>query len=234
MLDFTGKARQEKSLPYRNHLILHFPACRYNRRMNPGRFFLFSCCLLLAAPACADIYSYTDANGTVHFSNVPDSRRYALFMRTTKEKTEVPLSSGRIWAMSGNRVRFTPMVEEAANQNRLDPALLHALITTESGYNPHAVSPKGAVGLMQLMPDTAQRYGVSDRFDPAQNIQAGAHYLSDLLQMFNQDISLALAAYNAGENAVIKYGNNIPPYRETVAYVPKVLSHYRKFRTASR
>lgn len=203
--------------------------------MNPSRLFLLSCLLtIVAAPACADIYSYTDANGTVHFSNVPDSRRYALFMRTTKEKAEAPLATGRALSMPGNRIRFTPLVEEAASLNRLDPALLHALITTESGYNPHAVSPKGAIGLMQLMPDTARRYGVSNVFDPSQNIHAGAHYLSDLLQLFNQDLNLALAAYNAGENSVIKYGNQIPPYRETVAYVPKVLSHYRKFRTASR
>lgn len=194
-----------------------------------------SCLLATAAgPACADIYSYTDANGTVHFSNVPDNRRYALFMRTTKEKTEAPLARGGSWGIPGNKARFTPLVEEAANQNRLDPALLHALITTESGYNPRAVSAKGAIGLMQLMPDTARRYGVSNIYDPSQNIHAGAHYLSDLLKLFNQDLNLALAAYNAGENAVIKYGNHIPPYQETVAYVPKVLSHYRKFRMASR
>ena len=203
--------------------------------MNPSRLFLLSCLLATAAgPACADIYSYTDANGTVHFSNVPDNRRYALFMRTTKEKTEAPLARGGTWGMPGNKARFAPLVEEAASQNRLDPALLHALITTESGYNPRAVSAKGAIGLMQLMPDTARRYGVSNVFDPSQNIHAGAHYLSDLLKLFNQDLNLALAAYNAGENAVIRYGNHIPPYRETVAYVPKVLSHYRKFRMASR
>ena len=203
--------------------------------MKPSRFFLISCLLsIAAAPVCADIYSYTDANGTVHFSNVPDSRRYALFMRTAKEKTEVPLATGSAPSNKGNRVRFTPLVEEAASLNHLDPALLHALITTESGYNPRAVSPKGAIGLMQLMPDTARRYGVSNVFDPSQNIHAGAHYLKDLLQMFNQDINLALAAYNAGEKSVIKYGNQIPPYRETVAYVPKVLSHYRRFRTVTQ
>lgn len=193
---------------------------------------IISSLLLLVTPVHADIYTYTDINGTVSFSNVPDNKAYTLFMRTPKEEAIAPLASKPALNLSGNRTRFTPIVKEAASQNRLDAALLHALITTESGYNPRAASRKGAMGLMQLMPGTASRYGASDAFDPTQNIHAGARYLSDLLQLFNQDLSLALAAYNAGEQSVIKYGNRIPPYRETVAYVPKVLDHYRKFRTA--
>ena len=193
---------------------------------------IFLSCLLLATPVCADIYTYTDSNGTVSYSNVPDSKPYTLFMRTPREDVAKPLAEKVNLSLSGNRTRFTPLVEEAASQNRLDTALLHALITTESGYNPRAASRKGAMGLMQLMPGTASRYGVSDAFDPTQNVHAGARYLSDLLQLFNQDLNLALAAYNAGEKSVIKYGNHIPPYRETVAYVPKVLDTYRKFRTA--
>jgi soluble lytic murein transglycosylase-like protein len=199
--------------------------------MNQRLTLLLPCLLLLAAPARADIYTYTDANGTESFSNVPDNKRYTLFMRTPAEKITAPLAGNPSLSISGNRTRFTPLVEEAASQNKLDAALLHALITTESGYNPRAVSRKGAMGLMQLMPGTASRYGVSDAFDPAQNVHAGAHYLSDLMQMFNQDLHLALAAYNAGEKSVIKYGNHIPPYRETMAYVPKVLNYYRKFNT---
>jgi len=206
----------------------------YNRLMNPRLTILLPCLLLLTAPARADIYTYTDANGTAYFSNVPDNKRYTLFMRTPTEKASTPLAGDPSQSMPGNRTRFTPLVEEAASQNRLDAALLHALITTESGYNPRAVSRKGAMGLMQLMPGTASRYGVSDAFDPVQNVHAGARYLGDLLQLFNQDLSLALAAYNAGEKSVIKYGNHIPPYRETVAYVPKVLDYYRKFNTAGR
>jgi len=198
--------------------------------MNTRLTILLLCLLLLAAPARADIYTYTDASGTVYFSNVPDNKRYTLFMRTPTEKAATPLTGDPSLSMPGNRTRFTPLVKEAASQNRLDAALLHALITTESGYNPRAMSRKGAKGLMQLMPGTASRYGVSDAFDPAQNVHAGARYLSDLLQIFNQDLNLALAAYNAGEKSVIKYGNHIPPYRETVAYVPKVLDTYRKFR----
>lgn len=202
--------------------------------MNPRLSILLPCLLLLAAHAHADIYTYTDANGMVYFSNVPDNKLYTLLMRTPTEKAAAPLAGNPSLGMPGNRTRFTPLVEEAASKNRLDAALLHALITTESGYNPRAVSRKGAMGLMQLMPGTASRYGVSDAFDPVQNVHAGARYLGDLLQMFNQDLSLALAAYNAGEKSVIKYGNHIPPYRETVAYVPKVLGYYRQFLTAGR
>jgi soluble lytic murein transglycosylase-like protein len=202
--------------------------------MNPRLTILLPCLLLLAATARADIYSYIDANGTAYFSNVPDNDRYTLFMRTPKLEVAAPPADNPSLSMSGNRTRFTPLVEEAASRNRLDAALLHALIATESGYNPRAVSRKGAIGLMQLMPGTASRYGVTDAFDPAQNVHAGARYLSDLLQMFKQDLNLALAAYNAGEQSVIKHGNHIPPYRETMAYVPKVLDTYRKFLTSGR
>ena len=117
-------------------------------------------------------------------------------------------------------------IQAAASENKVDPALIKAVITVESGYNPFARSHAGAVGLMQLMPDTARRYGVTNSLDPAQNIHGGARYLRDLQAMFGNDLRLVLAAYNAGEEAVIKYGRRIPPFRETVEYVPKVLSHY--------
>jgi soluble lytic murein transglycosylase-like protein len=108
--------------------------------------------------------------------------------------------------------------------------LLHAVISVESGYNARAVSKRGAAGLMQLMPETARRFGVADVFDPADNVRAGAQYLIALLKLFDNDLRLALAAYNAGEGAVIKYGRRIPPYRETAAYVPRVVGFYEKFR----
>jgi soluble lytic murein transglycosylase-like protein len=112
----------------------------------------------------------------------------------------------------------------------VDPALLHAVVTVESGYNARALSPKGAVGLMQLMPDTARRYAVGDIWDPVDNVRGGARYLRDLLGMFNDNLSLAIAAYNAGEKAVIRYGHRIPPYSETQNYVPKVLGFYTRYR----
>jgi soluble lytic murein transglycosylase-like protein len=117
---------------------------------------------------------------------------------------------------------------------QLDEALLHAVIAAESGYNSHIVSRKGAVGLMQLMPDTAKRYKVKNSFDPAQNIHAGAQYLSSLLAQFDNNTQLALAAYNAGENNVPKYGGRIPPFPETIAYVPKVMDLYQKYRQELR
>ncbi|HZS46590.1 MAG TPA: lytic transglycosylase domain-containing protein [Blastocatellia bacterium] len=108
----------------------------------------------------------------------------------------------------------------------VDPFLVYCVITQESGFNKNATSPKGAQGLMQLMPDTAARYGVTNAYDPEQNIKAGTHYLKDLLTMFNGNHQLALAGYNAGEGAVMKYGNKIPPYSETQEYVKSISSHY--------
>jgi soluble lytic murein transglycosylase-like protein len=124
---------------------------------------------------------------------------------------------------------YTELIHHAARQAALDPALVHAVISVESAYNPAARSPKGALGLMQVMPETALRYGVREREaarSPAANLRAGTLYLSDLIRMFDNRLDLALAAYNAGENAVLRYGLRIPPYRETQLYVPAVLARY--------
>jgi hypothetical protein len=127
---------------------------------------------------------------------------------------------------------LAPLVDEAARNTNLDSALLMAVIETESGGNPQAVSSKGASGLMQLMPETGARHGATNLFDPRQNIAAGARYLGRLLRQFG-DVQLALAAYNAGEGAVRKYGDQIPPYAETMKYVPKVMSRYLRYRSAT-
>jgi soluble lytic murein transglycosylase-like protein len=119
------------------------------------------------------------------------------------------------------------LVERVASEVSLSPELLHAVIAVESNYDARAVSPKGAKGLMQLMPGTAYRFGVGDPFDPEQNVRGGATYLRSLLDMFNGDARLALAAYNAGEAAVIRAGHRIPDFAETQAYVPKVLARLR-------
>ena len=125
---------------------------------------------------------------------------------------------------------FTELIQSAARDAALDPALVHALIYVESRYNPAARSPKGAVGLMQVLPETASRYGVLDPArSPEANLRAGTRYLSDLLQFFGGRLDLALAAYNAGENAVQRHGLRIPPYPETRAYVPAVLAKYREW-----
>jgi soluble lytic murein transglycosylase-like protein len=118
------------------------------------------------------------------------------------------------------------MIRSVSEKAKVSQALLHAIVQTESAYNARAKSSAGAVGLMQLMPGTAERYGVADIWDPAQNLEGGAHYLRDLLDMFQNNLKLALAAYNAGEGAVKKYGNKIPPYPETRDYVRKVIAKY--------
>jgi soluble lytic murein transglycosylase-like protein len=125
-----------------------------------------------------------------------------------------------------DKSRFTNIISDAASRNQVDEKLVHAVIQTESAYNPSAVSRAGAVGLMQLMPATARRYGVTNRTDPAQNVDAGTRYLRDLLDMFNYNLGLAVAAYNAGEGAVMKYNYSIPPYPETRNYVKQVLARY--------
>jgi soluble lytic murein transglycosylase-like protein len=124
-------------------------------------------------------------------------------------------------------LRYSSMVDSACRAHGVDGALVHALIRAESSYNPNAVSPAGASGLMQLMPETAKRYGVRNIFDPAQNINGGVKLLKELLVQFDDDMELVIAAYNAGPNAVIRAGNRIPAYPQTTAYVPKVIGYYR-------
>jgi soluble lytic murein transglycosylase-like protein len=129
---------------------------------------------------------------------------------------------------SSKAVRFSPVIEQVAREVQLSPKLLHAVIAVESGYEPSAVSRKGAQGLMQLMPSTAQRFGVRNAFDPQQNVRGGALYLKWLLDYFRGDLALALAGYNAGELAVVKAGYKIPPITETLDYVPKVLARLNR------
>lgn len=128
---------------------------------------------------------------------------------------------------------FQKEIAKVATEFKVDPALVHAVIQVESGYNASARSPKGAQGLMQLLPETAKRFGIATAdllWKPERNIRAGVAYLRSLLELFEQDISLALAAYNAGENAVLRYGRQIPPFPETRDYVPKVLAIYNQLR----
>jgi len=188
-----------------------------------------------AGIAHADIYRYVDADGAVHFTNVPQDSRFKVYLKEKRKADPVTETlAGEIrYYDEKERARYAKPIQDAAKATRLDAALIHAVISAESGYNPFARSRKGAAGLMQLMPETAKRYGVKNRLDPAQNISGGARYLRDLIRMFNNDLQLAVAAYNAGENAVVRAGNRIPPYQETMAYVPRVMSYYRKYRTTS-
>lgn len=193
---------------------------------------LFIVLLALATSAQADVYAYAGADGVVHYTNAPDIRapEGALYQRISSLLEEVGKNNrAHAPAVRGNVATFAPHIEQAAGEAGIDAALVHAVITAESGYNPAAVSRTGAQGLMQLMPGTAKRYSVKDAFDPKQNIRGGTRYLRDLLDMFDNNTELALAAYNAGENAVIRHGRKIPPYRETQAYVPKVMRLYSQY-----
>ena len=188
-----------------------------------------------AGIAHADIYRYVDADGMVHFTNVPQDSRFKVYLKEKRMPDPVAdtLASEVRYYDDKERARYAKPIQDAAKATRLDPALIHAVISAESGYNPLARSRKGAAGLMQLMPETAKRYGVKNRLDPEQNISGGARYLRDLIRMFNNDVQLAVAAYNAGENAVVRAGNRIPPYQETMTYVPRVMTYYKKYRTTS-
>ncbi|MBI4995950.1 MAG: lytic transglycosylase domain-containing protein [Rhodocyclales bacterium] len=171
------------------------------------------------------IYALTETDGSVILSTVPADDRYALLVGEKPAPVQATVAATGI---AVRRTRYNGLIDSVASQYGLQSELLHAVIAVESGYDPYARSRKGAGGLMQLMPGTAKRYGVTDALDPEQNIHGGARYLRDLMRLFNGDLSLVLAAYNAGENAVRRNRNRIPQYRETVEYVPKVLTHYRR------
>jgi soluble lytic murein transglycosylase-like protein len=166
-----------------------------------------------------------DADGSVHYSNVPADPRYALLLRDPSSTAQARRGEPRDrWD-----ILYRGLIDDAARRARVPGALLRAVIGIESAFDPKAVSSKGAQGLMQLLPATAARYGVLDPFEPADNVRGGARYLSDLLKRYGNDLELALAAYNAGEDAVDRSGRAIPPFAETRAYVPAVLKLYRTF-----
>jgi soluble lytic murein transglycosylase-like protein len=182
------------------------------------------------APLCrADIYAYTDSSGTTHFSNVPDDARYKLIVRAPVETPAgVPADARRAAAWLARSSDYDAAITRAAGAAKVQEELVRAVIVVESGFNPRAISRRGAIGLMQLLPSTARRYGAFNAFDPEENIRAGARYLADLIARYGKGkLELVLAAYNAGENAVERYGGRVPPYKETRAYVPNVLRMYR-------
>ena len=178
----------------------------------------------MAGLAHADIYAFVDENGVAHYSNVPIDPRFQFLLATPADRTQ----SGEAYnpVLLARSVDFDPIIEKAALAAAVEADLLRAVIAVESGFNARAVSKAGAVGLMQLMPATAKRFGATDRYDPRQNVHAGARYLRSLIDRYGKDIQLALAAYNAGETAVDRCGRCIPAYKETQAYVPRVLRVY--------
>jgi soluble lytic murein transglycosylase-like protein len=191
-------------------------------------------CLLTASTVSANsrIYTYVDADGQRHYTDVPDNNRYRLLVLSPQDRTA---SGDRYDSMLLARAgQYDAIIEKAASSAAVEANLLRAVIVVESGFNSHAVSKRGAVGLMQLMPATASRFGVSNPYDPRENVHAGARYLKFLIDRFGQDVRLALAAYNAGEEAVDRNGGRIPPFSETMAYVPRVLKIYQMLREQPR
>jgi len=215
--------------------------------------------LLAAAIVCgtspqahADLWGYVDENGVSHFATEKRDDRYTLFFKGRSSLDPPPpapapaagtaLQDTRLYqrvANHPNLLRYAPLIDELARVHALDPALVKAIIAVESGFEPSAVSPKGAVGLMQVIPATGMRYGLAaDRHrtveqklaDPATNLRIGTRYLRDLLARFANDLTLALAAYNAGEGAVERYGNRVPPFPETQEYVRLVQQFHLLYR----
>ncbi len=172
----------------------------------------------LAQPAQAQIYTWHDANGTLVLSNVPQGG-------TVATSYPVPASKdvrATVYVAPDRSRQFDAIIRRHADQHGIRPALVKAVVQVESAFNPVAISPKGAMGLMQLMPGTAEELGVGNPFNPEENIRGGVAYLRQLLDRYDNNEQLALAAYNAGPNAVDKYGETVPPYRETRAYVSKI------------
>ena len=184
--------------------------------------------VFLAVPSEAGIYKYEDERGVIHFTNCPRDPQFKLYIRDSKEDPGVPGSrSASIYIKDTNY--YDALITELCEKYQVDFALIKAIIRAESGFNPIAVSRKGARGLMQLMPETASRVNVSNPFNPRENVEGGVRHFKYLLSLFNNDLKLSLAAYNAGENLVSQLGV-IPPYRETIEYVQRVLDFYQSYK----
>ena len=188
---------------------------------------------LAAAGARADVYvSYQDEHAPRYASHPLDAS-YRLLIR---DPEPAPAAQPRLPAMPADpavvrrRLALDPLIERIATRHSVDAALVRAVVEVESRFNTNALSPKGAGGPMQLMPRTARQYGVADRFNPSHNVEAGVAHLKSLLTRFGGNVAVALAAYNAGEGAVARHRNGIPPYRETMLYVPQVLAAYARYR----
>ncbi len=175
--------------------------------------------IFVISPAMADIYLFTDSQGVLHFTNTPTSNRYKVYMRESLKRPET------FYTVAS----YDDVISEAAKRNGLSSCLLKALIHVESYFNPRAVSKKGAMGLMQIMPENLQLLNINDPFDPWENVMGGASYLKAMLERFSGQLPLALAAYNAGPTAVEKY-KDIPPYPETQNYVQKVMRFFRLYK----
>ncbi len=179
-------------------------------------------------PASADIYQWRDRFGTLHFTNVPTNARYKVVIRDSGARVRPTARRTRSRAVRSDPTRFDPIISSMARRYRIDQTLVKAVIRAESSYQPNAVSPAGARGLMQLMPATAARHGVRNIHSPVENIRGGVEHLRTLLDRYQDNVVLALAAYNAGPGAVDRY-RGVPPYRETREYVRRVLRFRQEY-----
>jgi soluble lytic murein transglycosylase-like protein len=191
--------------------------------------------LVASYPAGADIYSYTDKSGTVHFTNVKPKgkggKKYKLYMKTPARRKARP-GVVPVAARSTDPARYSrydASIREASRSHSIPEPFIRAVIRVESDYDPRVVSIAGAQGLMQLMPGTAKRMNVSNPFDPHDNIMGGTRYLRHLANMFSGDMVLTIAGYHAGEGAVLKYGG-VPPYSTTKGYIRRVLKFYYRYK----
>ncbi len=189
--------------------------------------------VLLASSASADIYTYTDEDGVTHFTSKPQPGS-SLYLKAPKRRPQAGVIPVMPSDTSLDRfTRYDTAIYQAATLYQIPVELVRAVIKVESDYDPRAVSPAGARGLMQMIPATAERMQVRDIFDPRENIFGGVRYLRVLANMFNGDLQLTIAGYNAGEGAVVRHGG-IPPYEETKHYVTKVLAYYHRYRATSQ
>lgn len=191
--------------------------------------FLILPLFLIPGLSHAGIYRWVDENGTIHFTNCPRDSNFKLYIREGRDDVG-ELENGKSPPPNlKDASAYDTIIEEFSKKYNVDFALIKAMIRAESGFNPLAVSRKGAKGLMQLMPETALRMNVVNVFNPRENIDGGVRYFRYLLSLFNNDLRLSLAAYNAGENVVSEL-KTIPPYRETIDYVRKVLTYYKFYK----
>ncbi|UCF58075.1 MAG: lytic transglycosylase domain-containing protein [Deltaproteobacteria bacterium] len=191
--------------------------------MTPAVSFAIGLSLVLGicSLSSADIYRYQDKDGVWHFTNIKKDTRYKLFLRTYKKKPSQYIKE------------YEGIIKQATRRFEVDPSLIKAVIRAESDFDDRAISNKGAQGLMQLMPETADAMEVANPFNPEENIYGGTRYLSQLLERFKSDINLALAAYNAGPEAVEAHGG-VPPFPETKSFVAKVLDYYKHYKSGTK
>lgn len=182
--------------------------------------YLFLLCLIfnlfIPSAAFADIYKYRDKNGVMHFTNIRSDLRYTLYIKEARENPDAFIT------------KYDVIIKAASEKFSMEPSLVKAVIKAESGFNHAAVSSKGAQGLMQLMPGTAEAMEVDDPYNPEKNIFGGTKYLSKMMERFNNDVRLALAAYNAGPEKVDKY-KDVPPFNETKTFIERVMKYYNQY-----